>query len=126
MTSHDNSGSAAVPSVGSLHRFENIEFDEVQGQLKVAGQVVALEPKPLLVLGELLRRVNEVVTKEELIDNVWDGRITVDHVLPNAISKLRSALGEAGAARIVTLPRVGYRLQGPVRRMSGVNDLSGS
>jgi eukaryotic-like serine/threonine-protein kinase len=126
MTSHDNSGSAAAPgaqgatstpNVGSLHRFENIEFDEAQGQLKLAGQVVALEPKPLLVLGELLRRVNEVVTKEELIDNVWDGRITVDHVLPNAISKLRSALGEAGAARIVTLPRVGYRLQGPVQRI---------
>ncbi len=103
--------------VGTLHRFENVEFDEAQNLLKVAGELVTLEPRPLQVLAELLRRVNEVVTKDELIENVWDGRTTVDHVLPNAISKLRSALGEAGAARIVTLPRVGYRLQGPVQRI---------
>ncbi len=100
----------------ALHRFENVEFDELQGQLRVAGQPVALEPRPLRLLAELLQHVNEVVTKDELLQAVWDGRPTVEHVLANAVSKLRTALGAAGAARLVTLPRVGYRLQGPVQR----------
>lgn len=110
----------APPAIGSCHRFENVEFDELKGELRVAGKPVAMEPRPLLVLSELLLRVNEVVTKEELIQTVWEGRITVDHVLANAISKLRSAMGEAGGGRIVTVPRVGYRLNGPVQRLDTV------
>ncbi len=111
-------GAAAPPaSMGSCHRFENIEYDELKGELRVAGQPVAMEPRPLRVLSELLLRVNEVVTKEELFDAVWEGRPTVDHVLANAISKLRSAMGEPGGSRIVTVPRVGYRLNGPVQRV---------
>lgn len=110
----------APPAVGSCHRFENVEFDELKGELRVAGKAVAMEPRPLLVLSELLLRVNEVVTKEELFEAVWEGRITVDHVLANAISKLRSAMGEAGGARIVTVPRVGYRFNGPVQRLDTV------
>ncbi len=108
------------PAVGSCHRFENVEFDELKGELRVAGKPVAMEPRPLLVLTELLLRVNEVVTKEELFEVVWEGRPTVDHVLANAISKLRGAMGEAGGARIVTVPRVGYRLNGPVHRVDTV------
>jgi non-specific serine/threonine protein kinase len=100
----------------ALHRFEDVEFDEREGLLRLAGQVVDVEPRPLRVLAELLLRVNEVVTKDELMESVWDGRPTVEHVLANAVSKLRAALGTAGAARIVTVPRIGYRLQGPVQR----------
>jgi non-specific serine/threonine protein kinase len=51
-----------------------------------------------------------------LFDTVWAGRPTVDNVLANAVAKLRKALGPAGA-RIVNVPRVGYRLRGPVERM---------
>ncbi len=111
---------ASLPAIGSCYRFENVEFDELKGELRVAGHVVAMEPRPLLVLAELLLRVNEVVTKEELFDSVWEGRPTVDHVLANAISKLRLAMGEAGGARIVTAPRVGYRLNGPVQLQNSV------
>ncbi len=110
-----NDGNGENQSV--LHRFENIEFDELEGLLRVAGEPVEVEPRPLRVLAELLQHINEVVTKEELMDSVWEGRATVEHVLANAVSKLRTALGEAGAARVVTVQRVGYRLQGPVQRV---------
>jgi non-specific serine/threonine protein kinase len=108
----------ASPAECLRHRFADVEFDEIEGQLRVAGQPVPVEPRPLRLLAELLRRVNEVVTKEELLDAVWDGRPTVDHVLANAVSKLRSALGEQAAARLVTVPRIGYRLAGPVQRLA--------
>jgi len=98
------------------YRFGNVEFDETRFELVVAGLAVELEQKPLQVLGELLRHVGEVVTRQELLERVWAGRPTVDNVLPNAVTKLRKALGPAQAERIVTLPRLGYRLNGPVER----------
>lgn len=100
------------------HRFGTVEFDESRFELVVGGLVVDMEQKPLQVLAELLRHVGEVVTREELFDRVWAGRPTVDNVLPNAVAKLRKALGPTEAERIVTLPRVGYRLNGPVERMA--------
>lgn len=98
------------------YRFGTVEFDEVRFELVVGGLAVELEQKPLQVLGELLRHVGEVVTKQELLAHVWAGRPTVDNVLPNAVAKLRKALGGTEAERIVTLPRIGYRLNGPVER----------
>ena len=98
------------------YRFGGAEFDEVRFELTVGGLPVDLEQKPLQVLGVLLRHVGEVVTKEELFERVWHGRPTVDNVLPNAVAKLRKGLGESAAERLVTLPRVGYRLNGPVER----------
>lgn len=98
------------------YRFGTAEFDEARFELRVAGLPVDIENRALEVLACLLRHAGEVVTKEELFDAVWTGRVTVDKVLPNAVAKLRRALGEANAERIVTQSRVGYRLDGPVAR----------
>jgi DNA-binding winged helix-turn-helix (wHTH) protein len=106
----------AAPSAARF-RFADVEFDEAENQLRVGGHAVVVEPRPLQLLLVLLRRIDEVVTKEELLDKVWEGRPTVDHVLANAVSKLRVALGEDGAARLVTVPRMGYKLLGPALRL---------
>lgn len=113
-------GSAQMGSAlaGYRHTFANAEYDEAEGVLRVKGAVIDVEPRPVRLLLELLRRPNEVVTKDELFESVWNGRATVDHVLANAVSKLRSALGAEAGARIVTVPRVGYRLNGPVLRVT--------
>ena len=98
------------------YAFDSVEFDEVRGELRVGGLLVELEHRPLQVLGCLLHHADEVVPREELFDTVWAGRPTVDNVLANAVTKLRKALGAAGHQRIVNVPRVGYRLCGPVER----------
>lgn len=111
----------AVPPVDeSLYRwrFGPVEFDEARHQLRVAGLDVDIEHKPLEVLSLLLRHAGEVVTKQELFDQVWAGRVTVDHVLATAVSKLRKELDVAGESRIATVPRVGYRFDGPVERIA--------
>lgn len=100
------------------YRFGSAEFDESRYELKVAGLPVEVERRALEVLLYLLRHAGEVVTKDELLREVWAGRITVDKVLPNAVTKLRRALGEANAERITTQARIGYRLDGPVARMA--------
>ncbi len=97
-------------------RFGTAQFDESRFDLCVSGLPVDVQRKPLEILSLLLARAGEVVTKEELLQSVWKGRPTVENVLPNAVAKLRGALGEENAARIVTVPRVGYRFEGPLVR----------
>lgn len=98
------------------YRFGSAEFDEARFELRVSGLPVEVQRKPLELLAVLLAHAGEVMTKEELLDTVWQGRPTVENVLANAVAKLRSALGPAGAERIVTQPRVGYRFTGPLER----------
>ncbi|MDB5972767.1 MAG: hypothetical protein JWQ90_5217 [Hydrocarboniphaga sp.] len=100
------------------YRFDGAEFDEARLELRVAGLKVEIEQRPLQVLAELLRHPDEVVTKEELFERVWAGRPTVDNVLASAVTKLRKALGPAASERILTLPRIGYRIKGPVERIA--------
>ena len=99
-----------------LWTFGNAEFDEARWELRVAGQPVEVERKPLEVLQYLLRHAGEAVTKEELLASVWAGRIVVEAVLTNTIGKLRRAMNDEGQAVITTLARVGYRLSVPVSR----------
>lgn len=96
--------------------FAGVEFDEGRWELAVNGTSVALERKPLEVLAHLLRHADEVVTKDELLEAVWPGRIVVEGALTNAIGKLRKAIGNEEQSVIVTVPRVGYRLTGKVDR----------
>ncbi|GGO14924.1 hypothetical protein GCM10007972_22540 [Iodidimonas muriae] len=101
-----------------LYRFGSAEFDEARFELRMGGQPVEMERRPLEVLRALLHHAGEVVTKEELFETVWAGRITVENVLANAVAKLRKALGEGNAAFIVTQARVGYRFDGELERIA--------
>ncbi len=98
------------------YRFGDVEFDAARMTLRVAGLPVEVEPRALDLLAYLLRHAGEAVTKDELLREVWGGRPTVEKVLPNAILKLRRALGEAHANLIATLPRIGYRFDASVSR----------
>ena len=100
------------------YRFGAAEFDESRLELSVGGLTVEVQQKPLQVLAALLRRPGEVVSREELLETVWAERITVEQVLANAVAKLRRALGESDGARIVTVPRSGYRFEGSVERLA--------
>ncbi|WP_298573773.1 winged helix-turn-helix domain-containing protein [uncultured Luteimonas sp.] len=106
-------------------RFGSIEFDEARFELRVSGLPVDVEQRPLQVLALLLQHAGEVVTKDELFETVWAGRVTVDHVLATAVGKLRKVLDAGGETRIVTVPRVGYRFDGPVERIAVGERLAG-
>lgn len=105
---------------GRVWRFAACEFDESTRQLRVHGQVVELEAKPLDVLQQLLLHAGEVVTKDELLESVWPGVTVVEGSLATAVSKLRKALGDDDQTVILTIARIGYRLGAPVqfRRVS--------
>jgi serine/threonine protein kinase/DNA-binding winged helix-turn-helix (wHTH) protein len=111
---HNGSQVNVQESSGRLWRFADCEFDELSLQLRVKGQVVDLELKPLEVLLQLLVHAGEVITKDELLDSVWPGLTVVDGSLATAMSKLRRALGDENSTVVLTVPRVGYRLAVPV------------
>ncbi|MDE2149016.1 MAG: tetratricopeptide repeat protein [Gammaproteobacteria bacterium] len=90
-------------------------MDERALTLHVHDRPVKLERKTLEVLLFLLHHAGEVVTKDELLDGVWPGRILTETVLTKCVGKLREALGEDGRSLIKTVHGYGYRLDAPVR-----------
>ncbi|MBM0106707.1 winged helix-turn-helix domain-containing protein [Steroidobacter sp. S1-65] len=98
-----------------IWRFADAELDEASWRLSVRGQPIELEPRPLQVLRELLRSAGEVVRKDELVEAVYGHQHVTDGALNQAISKLRSALGDRDQTIIATVHRLGYRLAAPVQ-----------
>lgn len=74
--------------------------------------VVRLEPKTMEVLVALARNSGRVVTREQLLEEVWPGVVVGDAALTQAVIKLRKALGDTAQAPtfIETIPKRGYRL----------------
>lgn len=107
-----------------IWRFADAELDEASWRLSVRGQPVELEPRPLQVLRELLRCAGEVVRKDELVEAVYGHLHVTDGALNQAISKLRSALGDRDQAIITTVHRLGYRLAVPVQVRAAPSSLS--
>lgn len=103
-------------------RFANAEYHERSHELMVAGEPVALEPKPLEVLLCLLRAEGELVTKQELFDTVWAGRVVTDGVLSQAIRRIREVLGDSERTMLRTVHGYGYRLDVPIE-IEGRDDL---
>ena len=79
---------------------------------------VKLEPRVMQVLVFLAQHADEVVSREQILEEVWAETAVSDEVLTNAIRELRKALGDdAKEPRFIqTIPKRGYRLVAPVRR----------
>lgn len=80
-----------------------------------------LTHKAVAVLIELVRHVGKTVTRDELLDRVWVGRLTTPDVLTQAIKELRRAFADDSrpSQYIETIPKVGYRLIAPVLVLDG-------
>ena len=98
---------------GSVVRFGVFELDVSAGELRKQGRKINLQQQPFQVLALLLRRPGELVTREELQQELWpaDTFVEFDQGLNTAIKKIRQALDDsADHPRFVeTLPRKGYR-----------------
>jgi DNA-binding winged helix-turn-helix (wHTH) protein/TolB-like protein len=75
-----------------------------------------MQPQTLKVLVALHDRIGQAVTRDELVDRCWDGRIVGDDVINRCISLLRRFAAASGGFEIETIPRGGYRLVEAERR----------
>jgi TolB-like protein/DNA-binding winged helix-turn-helix (wHTH) protein len=89
-------------------------------RLESDGHSIQLEPKTMGVLLCLAEHAPQVVTREQFIEQVWNGRIVTDEVLSRAISLLRSVLKDDAQdpKYIRTVPRVGYALVASVEPLA--------
>ena len=89
-------------------------------QLTASKKPVALQPQALALLVFLIQNCERVVTKDEIINAVWDGRAVSDATLNTRINALRRALGDSGATQTVikTYPRRGFRFIAPLENGS--------
>ena len=97
-------------------RFEDCEFDTGQFELRRGGQAVLVEPQVFDLLRLLIENRDRVVTKDELFEQVWKGRIVSDATLNSRINAARKAIGDNGTDQrlIRTTRRRGFRFVGKV------------
>ena len=102
-----------VAGEGLRHiRIGKADVDFAARIIETDNRAASIEPKVMAVLKALVDCPGEVVSREDLIADIWDVRYGGDERLSRAISILRHALGDSGGqqAFIETIPKQGYRL----------------
>ncbi|MEE9271038.1 MAG: winged helix-turn-helix domain-containing protein, partial [Candidatus Krumholzibacteria bacterium] len=99
-----------------MYRFLDLTLDPQRLELRRANSQIEVEPQVFSLLVYLIENRERVVTKDELIESVWDGRIVSDATMSSRISAARTALGDDGKAQrlIRTFPRRGFRFMSEV------------
>ena len=102
-------------------RFGAFELDPKSGELTGAEKQVVLQRQSLQVLMMLIDNCGEMVTREEIQNQLWAGDVIVDfdHSINQIIRKLRRALGDSAEQPryVETVARRGYRLKVPVAKV---------
>lgn len=98
------------------YRFDEFELDLGQQELRRLGESVHIEPQVFDLIVHLVRNHDRIVSKDELIDTIWNGRIISEAALSSRINGARRALGDNGTdqAFIRTLHKRGFRFVGDV------------
>jgi DNA-binding winged helix-turn-helix (wHTH) protein/TolB-like protein/Tfp pilus assembly protein PilF len=98
------------------YRFGPFRLDPRERLLYCHGQPVPLTPKALETLGVLVQRHGRLVTKDDLLREVWPDVVVEENNLAQHISMLRRTLAQAGGdgSFIETVPKRGYRFVAPV------------
>ncbi|MEM1132747.1 MAG: winged helix-turn-helix domain-containing protein [Pseudomonadota bacterium] len=78
------------------YQFGNCEFDTALFELRCGGVPVIASHKVLSILSFLLVSRSRLVSKDELVEEIWDGRAVTDAAIAVRISELRRAIGDNG------------------------------
>ena len=99
-----------------MYAFDGCWLDPARVELHRDGEPVHVEPQVFDVLAFLLAHRDRVVTKTELLDQVWGSRFVSDSTLTSRVKAARRAIGDDGASQrlIATVHGVGYRFVGEV------------
>jgi len=100
-----------------LFLFENFSIDPDRRELRRNGELCPVEPQVFDVLVHLVRNRDSVVSRDDLLAAVWNGRVVSDATLASRISSARSVVGDNGDDQrlIRTIMRRGVRFVGEVR-----------
>ena len=102
-----------------LFSFEDYVLDTDRRELRRGSAVIAVQPQVFDLLEYLINNRERVVTKDDMLDAIWGGRLVSESALTTRINAARTALGDNGEEQrlIRTLPRKGIRFVGVVREV---------
>ena len=104
-----------------IYRFDPFELDMTKVELRADGEVRHLEPQVFALLALLVENRERLVSMDEIIEKVWDGRVVSDAAVASRIKSARQALGDDGKTQrfIRTLHRQGFRFVAEARISPG-------
>jgi pimeloyl-ACP methyl ester carboxylesterase/DNA-binding winged helix-turn-helix (wHTH) protein len=107
-----------------IYRFGEFSLDPLAFELRRGGAVIPVEPQVFGLLAHLIENRGHVVSKDDLIDAVWNGRIVSDATLSSRISLARHAIGDSGEAQtaIRAIRSRGFRFIAEVTVLDGSDD----
>ena len=96
--------------------FEDFRLNTPRGELSRGGVPVQVEPQVLDLITYLALNPGVVISRDDLIEAVWHGRIVSDSAISSRINSARVALGDDGTTQrlIKTIPRRGFRFEAKV------------
>lgn len=112
-----------------IYRFAGFELDLAAVELRADGEIVSLEPQVFALLALLVENRERLVSKDEIVEKVWDGRVVSDAAVASRVKSARQALGDDGKSQqfIKTIHGQGYRFvaeANAARRSSAAPDAS--
>jgi pimeloyl-ACP methyl ester carboxylesterase len=104
-----------------IYEFADCVLDETTHRVLRAGEPVHVEPQVFDLLVALARVAPGMLSYDDMIEQVWQGRIVSDATLSARISSARTAVGDSGKAQTVirTIPRRGVQMACPVLKTGG-------
>lgn len=112
-----------------IYEFGPCQIDSERQELRLSGELASVQPQVFSLILYLIEHRRRVVSKDEIIEAVWQGRSISDGALNARINAVRQALGDTGErqAIIKTIPRRGFRFVAEVEPTSSttINAASG-
>ena len=112
------------PAPSTIYAFGEYELDLRLHELRRANERLHIEPQVFDVLAYLFARRDRLVTKEELLDNVWGRRYVAPATLNSRIKHARQAVGDDGDAQRVirTVHGLGFRIVAEVEERESATE----
>lgn len=109
---------------GEVYEFGAFRLDLDEQSLSKNGEIVRVTPKVYSLLKCLVESSGNVVTKDDLMETIWEGNIVEDSNLTFTIRQLRIALDDnfKNPVFVETIPRRGYRFIGELREVKKVEN----
>lgn len=97
--------------------FGDYVLDQGRRELTLRGQVVAVGPQVFDLLLLLVSNRDRVVSKDDLLEAVWSGRVVSESTITSHINAVRKAIGDSGEEQrlVRTVARKGYRFVGDIK-----------
>src|SRR5687767_910535 len=97
-------------NIKHFYEFDEFRLDAENPSLWRGGELVTIFPKSLEVLILLVRNHGEIVSREKLLDTVWNDTFVEESNITYTVSQLRKTLGQnENGGFIQTVPKRGYR-----------------